>query len=98
MHENQIVNLAGMLFPPIGLFLIPHTGIQHSQFLIRLSGLFLTPLSGIILIGARALLFMSVAQTHSSQYSRVNDSHTININKSMKRDNMYLYLIILMML
>jgi hypothetical protein len=74
--ENQIVNLAGMLFPPIGLFLILRLGIQHSQFLIRLAGIFMTPMSGINFIGARALLFMSVAQTHASWHSSVNGSVT----------------------
>jgi hypothetical protein len=57
LSENQIVNLAGMFF------LIPRLGIQHSNFLIRLAGLFMTPLSGIILIGACALLFMPVIHT-----------------------------------
>jgi hypothetical protein len=75
MSENQLVNLAGMLFPPIELFLILRLGIHHSNFLIRLAGLFMMPMSGIIFIEARTLLFMSVAQTRPSQYSRVNVSY-----------------------
>jgi hypothetical protein len=78
------VNLAGMLIPPIGLFLILPLAIQQSQFIIRLAGLFMTPLSGIILIGARALLFMPVMQTRPSQFSRVNASYneSIRTNKA----------------
>jgi hypothetical protein len=66
LSENQLVNLAGMLIPPIGLFLILPLAIHQSQFLIRLAGLFMTPMSGIILIGARALLFMPVTDMAKS--------------------------------
>jgi hypothetical protein len=72
LSENQIVNLAGMLIPPIELFLILPLAIHQSQFIIRLAGLFMTPLSGIILIGARALLFMPVMHTCPGSHSRVN--------------------------
>jgi hypothetical protein len=84
MSENQIVNLAGMLIPPIGLFLILPLAIQQSQFIIRFAGLFMTPMSGIILIGARTLLFMPVMQTRPSQFSRVNASYneSIRTNKA----------------
>jgi succinate dehydrogenase hydrophobic anchor subunit len=89
------MNLAGMLIPPIGLFLILPLAIHQSQFIIRVAGLFLTPLSGIIFIGARALLFMSVAQTHASWHSRVNGSVTqlILIKVSTKQLNNYKYLL-----
>jgi hypothetical protein len=32
MSENPLVNLAGILFPLIGLFTIPQTGIHQSTY------------------------------------------------------------------
>jgi hypothetical protein len=60
------------VIPAHQLFLILRLGIQHSNFLIRLAKLFMMPLSGIILIGARALLLMLVMHTCPSSHSRVN--------------------------
>jgi hypothetical protein len=34
MSENPLVNMAGMVFPPRGLFTIPWTGIQQSGIIL----------------------------------------------------------------
>ena len=76
MSENPLVNLAGILFPRIGLIKILRRGIHQSTYYSRprdyyalLSGLMQPPLSGLAVIRARSLLVTSRDETSSSRTS-----------------------------
>jgi hypothetical protein len=72
---KPISESGGNVIPAHQAFLTLRLGIHHSNFIIRLAGIFMTLMSGIILIGACTLLFMPVMHTCPSSHSTVNVSY-----------------------